>query len=171
MPTEIVPLVPENIASFARLYQSVFNGPPWHDGWSEEGVLERLTSFAQYPKFCGLGCLIDENPVALALGWGERWVGGWHFHIKELYVASEVQRQKVGTKLLSAFELELSRQGYKRVFLETGESAQRACSTRSMATPESSSQPWQSPSRPNPSIEGTCNIWLCQLSPAPHVKR
>ena len=123
MPTEIVPLVPENIASFARLYQSVFNGPPWHDGWSEEGVLERLTSFAQYPKFCGLGCLIDENPVALALGWGERWVGGWHFHIKELYVASEVQRQKVGTKLLSAFELELSRQGYKRVFLETGESA------------------------------------------------
>jgi len=25
--------------------------------------------------------------------------------------------------------------------------------------------------RPNPSIEGTCNIWLRQLSPAPHVKR
>jgi hypothetical protein len=24
---------------------------------------------------------------------------------------------------------------------------------------------------PNPSIEGTCNIWLRQLSPAPHVKR
>jgi hypothetical protein len=27
------------------------------------------------------------------------------------------------------------------------------------------------PVRPNPSIEGTCNIWLRQLSPAPHVKR
>src|SRR5438094_5920118 len=25
--------------------------------------------------------------------------------------------------------------------------------------------------RPNPSIEGTCNTWLRQLSPAPHVKR
>ncbi len=25
--------------------------------------------------------------------------------------------------------------------------------------------------RSNPSIEGTCNIWLPQLSPAPHVKR
>ena len=123
MPTEVVALVPENIALFARLYQAVFNGPPWNDGWSEEGVLERLTSFAQYPKFCGLGCLIDESPVALALGWGERWVGGWHFHIKELCVASDVQRQKIGTKLLSAFELELSRQGYNRVFLETGESA------------------------------------------------
>jgi len=24
---------------------------------------------------------------------------------------------------------------------------------------------------PNPSIEGTSNIWLCQLSAAPHVKR
>src|SRR6266478_6368385 len=24
---------------------------------------------------------------------------------------------------------------------------------------------------PNPSIEGTCNIWPRQLSPAPHVKR
>jgi len=29
---------------------------------------------------------------------------------------------------------------------------------------------WQS-APPNPSIEGTCNIWLRQLSPAPHVKR
>jgi hypothetical protein len=25
--------------------------------------------------------------------------------------------------------------------------------------------------RPNPSIEGTSNIWLRQLSAAPHVKR
>ena len=36
--------------------------------------------------------------------------------------------------------------------------------------------PWKrcatpSPTTPNPSIEGTCNIWLRQLSPAPHVKR
>ena len=123
MPTEVVPLTPENIASFARLYQSVFNEPPWHDGWSEQAVLERLASFAQHPKFCGMGCLLDKTPVALALGWGERWVGGWHFHIKEMCVASKVQRQKVGTELLSAFERELSRQGYKRVFLETGESA------------------------------------------------
>jgi len=29
----------------------------------------------------------------------------------------------------------------------------------------------ESAARPNPSIEGTCNIWLRQLSPAPHVKR
>ena len=27
------------------------------------------------------------------------------------------------------------------------------------------------PKPSNPSIEGTCNIWLRQLSPAPHVKR
>jgi len=36
--------------------------------------------------------------------------------------------------------------------------------------------PWKrcgtpSSTTPNPSIEGTCNIWLRQLSPAPHVKR
>ena len=29
----------------------------------------------------------------------------------------------------------------------------------------------KSAARPNPSIEGTCNIWLRQLSAAPHVKR
>ena len=31
--------------------------------------------------------------------------------------------------------------------------------------------PCPTASMPNPSIEGTCNIWLRQLSPAPHVKR
>ena len=37
-----------------------------------------------------------------------------------------------------------------------------------MNEPPSCSSPNQTP---NPSIEGTCNIWLRQLSPAPHVKR
>lgn len=121
--SEFIELSGATIERFAALYQSVFNGEPWRDGWSQEAVIERLASFAQYPKFLGLGCVVGSKPVALVLGWGERWVGGWQFHIKEMCVASDAQRQHLGAKLLSKFENVLALEGYERVFLETGETA------------------------------------------------
>ena len=123
MTPELVAVTRENICSFAGLYTSVFNNPPWNDGWSETAVHERFESFAQVPKFRGLGCHTDGKPSALVFGWGERWVKGWHFHIKEMCVAASLQRQKTGTWLLAAFERELVAAGYQGAFLETSQSA------------------------------------------------
>jgi hypothetical protein len=48
-----------------------------------------------------------------------------------------------------------------------------ACSSSGIRQQQRIVPPGSSTSEPssNPSIEGTCSIWLRQLLPAPHVKR
>lgn len=123
MATAFVPLTEQTIPTFVELYEAVFNAPPWNDGWETSAVLERLTSFAQHPKFQGLGVQEAGRPIALVLGWGERWTQGWHFHIKEMCIAPQKQRTGLGTKLLAEFEGQLVLAGNSGVFLETGQSA------------------------------------------------
>jgi len=53
----------KNISAFAQLYMSVFNAPPWNDGWSEAAVVERLESLAQIPRFYGIGLLDDSEII------------------------------------------------------------------------------------------------------------
>jgi aminoglycoside 6'-N-acetyltransferase I len=112
-----------NIAQFVAFYVSVFNTPPWNDGWSDTAVKERLEAFTAFPTFLGLGCVIDNTAAGLVFGWSERWTQGWHFQIKEMCVAPQYQSQRVGTKLMTAFEGELISRGIKQVYLQTGEKA------------------------------------------------
>ena len=120
MQSEAVAVTQANIESFAGLYKEVFNQPPWNDGWSQEAVLERFSSFAEFPKFRGLGYLINDKPNALVFGWGERWTTGWHFHIREMCVSVALQGRGYGTRLLHEFELQLFSEGFQNIFLETG---------------------------------------------------
>ncbi|MEH3087887.1 MAG: GNAT family N-acetyltransferase [Xylophilus ampelinus] len=110
----------DNIERFAALYLSVFNSPPWNDGWSSQAVTERLSSFAAMPTFTGLGMEKDGTPVGLVLGWGERWVRGWVFHLKEMCVAAPLQRLGTGSRLMREFEQRLRAQGFRGVTLQTG---------------------------------------------------
>ena len=123
MQSQYVQLDRKNILGFADLYLSVFNEAPWKDGWSLEAVHERFRSFSSFPSFYGVGQVTDGSPDALCFGWSERWVNGWHFHLKEMCVASHVQRQGVGGKLIAELQQRLLLQGIGRVFLETGISA------------------------------------------------
>ena len=122
MQCRFVQLTKENILHFSDLYASVFNAAPWNDGWSVAAVAERFESFSKYPTFFGVGHIMDETPSGLAFGWSERWVDDWHFHLKEMCVAPNAQRQGFGGKLLSELEQRLIGQGIGRVFLETGKS-------------------------------------------------
>lgn len=113
----------ENIAEFVPLYCSVFNSPPWNDGWSEAAVAERLTSFTQSPTFQGMGLSLQGEAVGLVLGWGERWVQGWVFQVKEMCIHVRCQREGFGARLMHAFELHLRELGFTSTNLQTGESA------------------------------------------------
>ncbi len=123
MQSHYVQIDQNSILTFSDLYVSVFNAPPWKDGWSLEAVHERFLSFFKYPSFFGLGHITNGLPDALAFGWSERWVNGWHFHLKEMCVASHGQRQGLGGKLIAELEQRLLLQRIGRVFLETGHSA------------------------------------------------
>ena len=109
-----------NIARFAPLYFRVFNAPPWNDGWaSVEEVDKRLQIFAAFPSFLGLGLVMDAEPVAFAMGWGEYWVSGPSFFIKEYCVATERQRAGLGRALYGELARRLKAAGYTGTYLQT----------------------------------------------------
>ena len=81
---------------------------------------ERLESFAAMPTFRGLSIFRNEQAIGIALGWGERWVNGWVFHLKEMCVHADYQRQGVGQKLMHEFEKQLGEDGFTEINLQTG---------------------------------------------------
>lgn len=112
-------LTAANIADCADLYLGVFNAPPWNDGWEHGAVVERLTAFMAFPGARGLALLLDGAPVAMVLGWKERWVNGWTFHIKEMCVTRHLQRQGAGAVLMRALEDVLRTEGVVSLNLQT----------------------------------------------------
>ncbi|MES3001081.1 MAG: GNAT family N-acetyltransferase [Pseudomonadota bacterium] len=109
-----------NIQSVVPLYMSVFNDPPWNDGWTAEAAAERLHAFAAFPRFHGIAIFRSEAAIAFALGWGERWTTGWHFHLKEMCVAAGQQDQQIGSRLLASVETRLAAAGFEGIYLQTG---------------------------------------------------
>jgi aminoglycoside 6'-N-acetyltransferase I len=123
MQFNLVPIAVESMQKYVPLYVSVFNAPPWNDGWSEQSALERLSSFAAIPKFRGLALIEERIPVGLVLGWGERWANGWVFHVKEMCISESRQRKGLGTVLMKGFEDLLLTEGFTGIYLQTGRSA------------------------------------------------
>lgn len=118
-PPVVVTLSRINVTEYAALYLDVFNAPPWNDGWEHGVVVERLCAFMDFPTARGLALVVNGEPAAMVLGWTERWVNGWTFHIKEMCVAGRFQRQGLGAVLVRALEDVLRAQGVVSVNLQT----------------------------------------------------
>ena len=117
--TKTLLLNTDNIGICVPLYCSVFNAEPWNDGWSEEAVYERLSTFTKIPHFEGLVHEIEGEPVAMVLGWGERWTKGWTFLIKEMCVHPSQRRSGLGANIMLELEQQLIDKGYLDAYLET----------------------------------------------------
>lgn len=109
----------DEVPQLVALFLEVFNAPPWNDGWSVEAARERLCAFADHPRFTGLRAMRGDRIVGFALGWAERWVSEWHFHLYEMCVAPDCQGSGVGRALLGALESHVGERGMPIVFLET----------------------------------------------------
>lgn len=97
----------DDLQAWVPLFMHVFNQPPWSDGWTADTASERLQALAATPYFLGLGLTSRGQPVALAIGWRERWTDGWTYYLKEFCVAPELQGQGLGSQLLQALETRL----------------------------------------------------------------
>jgi aminoglycoside 6'-N-acetyltransferase I len=110
----------ENIAQIVPLYIEVFNAAPWNDGWTAKAATERMTSFAKFPEFFGLSLFVDGVVVGFALGWAERWVNSWQFHLYEMCISPKLQSKGYGRVLLSELEKQTRERGQTAIFLQTG---------------------------------------------------
>ena len=109
-----------NITSVVPVYINVFNVDPWNDGWTQHSATERLESFAKYPEFFGLSISLDGVTVGFGLGWAERWVNDWQYHLYEMCIAPELQGQGCGRALLAELEKQSKAKGQVAIFLQTG---------------------------------------------------
>jgi len=119
MNTAFAVVTAKDVEAFAELYALVFNAPPWHEGWSVPVAAERLLGLAAAPRFEALGAYQAGKGVGLVLGSGERSIKGWVLHIREMFVAPDLQRSGIGRKLLAEFERSLAG-SYTGVYLQTG---------------------------------------------------
>ena len=109
----------ENLLQVVPLYMEVFNSDPWSDGWSVEAATERMTSFAKYFEFFSMRILVGEVAIGFALGWAERWVKVWQFHLYEICVSPKMQGKAYGRVLHSELEKQTRERGLTALFLQT----------------------------------------------------
>jgi len=74
------------------VFIDVFNSPPWNDKWTTESACEYLARIMHDKYFMGL-CAVEGREVkGFLLGVYGYWYTGQTYHIKELCVLKDCQR-------------------------------------------------------------------------------
>lgn len=84
----------------SHLSVRVYNSNPWNDAWTEEKAYERLSCYYNTPNFIGLVALEKEVILGCLLGNIEPYFSGDYFYLKEMFVATNSQRNGIGSKLI-----------------------------------------------------------------------
>jgi aminoglycoside 6'-N-acetyltransferase I len=108
-----------DLPELARLYVSVFNAPPWNEGWSIDTAQERIRRIVTSPSAVGVLARDGDVLVSFALGTLEQWTNCEHFHLREMCTASDQQRRGIGGAILDALFRELVARSVEVIFLET----------------------------------------------------
>lgn len=103
----------------ADLYVKAFNGPPWHDKWTNESAIKRLGQMLGCEDSYGLVAYEAHKPVGMVLGNMEYFYDCTHFHLKELCVDPSIQGKGIGAKLMKTFMERLKEKGVDEVLLWT----------------------------------------------------
>ena len=87
----------EYLPEAVPLFLAAFNGPPWHDAWTEETANRRLNQLLDHPEALGLVAFTSRELAAWILGEREQYYDGVVFQIKEFCVSPAWQSQAGGT--------------------------------------------------------------------------
>ena len=109
------------IPALAKIKISAFNGQPWYDHWTLERAEESLWSAFSSPNFWGLYVVKEHVIVGYILGEKSIFMNEDVFHINELCIQTDFQRQGLGQLLLDALKLKLQREGVASLSLMTGQ--------------------------------------------------
>ena len=117
---EFVILDQSYLEEMKSLFKSAFYGKPWHDDWSDDGM---LTEYVK-EKSGGLhainyGMLKDGKLVALSMGQITHWWEGTNYVLDELCVSPDCQGTGLGTRFMELIEEDLKKRDAKGIFLQT----------------------------------------------------
>ncbi|MGL4345588.1 MAG: GNAT family N-acetyltransferase [Cellulosilyticaceae bacterium] len=112
-------LTREHLDEIVPFYIEAFNGPPWHDRWTEETTQKRLIQMMNCEGFQGMVCYDESEIVGMILGNHEYYYDGMHFQIKEFCTDPKAQGKGIGSRLLESFMKVLEEDGIDEVVLLT----------------------------------------------------
>ncbi len=110
----------DDIHQLSDLFVSVFNEPPWNQGWKKEWAHERLLIIFQSYRFYGCLAEVDNHPVAAVLSRLGSFKGELELEIMENFVIREEQRKGVGAALLNELKSYAKADGIQCFVLQTG---------------------------------------------------
>ena len=99
---EIVNINQAEIRAHAELMTEVFGQEPWNEEWDIQDAHDRLLCYKNAPLFLGLSAIDHGELKGFVLGNFEPYQKSSHFHVKEMCVKKESQRQGVGKKLINS---------------------------------------------------------------------
>lgn len=112
-----------DLAGVIRLFADTFNRPPWNDCWTIPQATIYLSEIEGNPVFRGFIAEADGTIVASVMGHLRSWYSAREFHIDEMFVSPDFQRQKIGESLLRFAEKELKAEKVSRITLLTERSS------------------------------------------------
>jgi ribosomal protein S18 acetylase RimI-like enzyme len=120
---DYVPFSTDHLERASKVYTACFNGPPWHDNWSQETARVRLQILLDYPNAIGFVAIRNEELVGLVMGNCEPWSDGISYYLNELCVSLNEQRSGIGESLLDNLLKELKNREVESVYLLTEHSS------------------------------------------------
>ncbi len=93
-----------DLACLADIYCQAFDQEPWHECWTQEMALTRLTYFYKTPGFVGWKATKGDMIGGFVLGHRLPYVDRWIFDVKELCVLPSIQGQHLGSQLFEYME-------------------------------------------------------------------
>jgi len=89
----------EDIIQLIKIYKRVWNNSENKENWTNEKIKRLLDFYFNYKTFIGLVAMIDNKIVGAFFSFIKPWHDGNHLGEGELFVDSDYQKQKIGTKL------------------------------------------------------------------------
>lgn len=104
----------------SALFCDVFTHAPWQDDWSDAEQLNAyIDDLVGQRCSLALGYFDSETLVGLAMGYIKHWHAGTEYVIDEYCIDRQRQGQGIGGAFMRAIEGYLTRQGIRRMFLQT----------------------------------------------------
>jgi len=109
---------PEHLDECAHLFMTAFNAEPWNDEYTLDTAKKQLAWHLEVPGCVGL-VSIKDGIVAFAIGYREPTDVRDVFHLSIFCVRPDVQRTRVGSRLMHTLEERLRETGVRTVYLGT----------------------------------------------------
>jgi len=109
----------KHIEKCAELYVNVFNAEPWNDKWTIETAYKRLNDIYSTPNFVGVLYVENSDIKGAIFGNCEQFFDGMHYNLKEMFVSTELQGIKIGTKMLKILEEQILEPDVNTIYLFT----------------------------------------------------